>query len=247
MSAFDKDAANKAGADDQITEKFLEHLVGDGKKFTDQEALAKGKYESDLHVGNLERQIAELREDIDKGSKIDELMELVRNQQNPPKDQNDSNDGNDDTSPGPMSPEELKALIETHVSERDTQTTELRNVVEVDKALTSKFGEAAGRILNDRAIGLDMSVDEMKVLASKNPKAFYRLMGMDDTRKSDSSTLLGGSQRSEGVPIKNATDKTWAYYQDIRRKDKALYHSPKMQQEIADARVAGGEAFFSNS
>ena len=246
MSAFDTNVGTPS-VKDQVTENFLEHLVGDGKKFTDQEALAKGKYESDVHVTNLERQLAELREDIDKGSKIDELMEMIRNQNQPKEPEDPPNDGNGETSPGQMSEEELKALINTHVSERDTQATESRNVAEVDKALMDKFGDAAGRILTDKAAALSMSVDEMKSLASRNPKAFYRLMEMDSTRTGDSSNLLGGSQRSEGVPLKGVTTKDWAYYQDLRRKDKKLYYSPKMQQEIADARVAGGETFFSNS
>ena len=251
MSAFDKDAANKPGAADLITEDFLGHLVGDGKKFSDQESLAKGKYESDLHVSNLERQLAELREDVDQGVKITELMELVREQNKPAdKDQDKSTVVPGETSSGQMTEEELKALIATHVSERDRQTSEARNLGEVDAVLTTKFGDSAGRVLHEKATGLGMSVDEMRVLASRNTKAFFRLMGLDgDNKSTDTGTLMGGGQRSEGVQNKGVT-RNFAFYQAMRRdkKTKALYYSPKMQQQMMDDRTAmGAEAFDNNS
>ncbi len=247
MSAFDKDAANKAGATDQVTEDFLGHLVGDGKKFSDQESLAKGKYESDLHVVNLERQLGELREDLDQGAKITELMEMVR-KQNEPKDQDKSPVVPSDTSSGQMTEEELKALIATHVSERDKQSHEARNLVEADKALAVKFGDSAGRVISERAANLDMTVDDMKTLAGLNPKAFFRLMGMDGSNKStDTGTLLGGAQRSEGVQLKGAESRNSAFYNKMRKESKGTYYSPKVQMQMMKDAEAMGDAFYSNS
>ena len=59
---------------------------------------------------------------------------------------------------------------------------------------------------------MNMTVDEMKALAAKNTKAFLSLMDMDGTSKvSESSSLLGGGQRSEGVEIKGAETRNSAY------------------------------------
>jgi len=245
MSAFDTNAPTGD------PENYLDHLVGEDKKFTDTEALARGKYEADKHVGNLERQLAELKEDMQEAGKIDELMELVRNQQqqnkaidDPPK------EGPGDTSSGQLTTEELKALIETHVTERDKQSTEVRNLTEVDRALADKFGDNAGQVLSNRATVVDMTVDEMKELASRNPKAFYRLMGMDsDSRKVESGNMMGGGQRSEGEQIKRGGSRDFAYYQEMRRdkKTKHLYYSPKIQQQMANDAEVMGAAFYSNS
>ena len=98
MSAFDKDAPNPG---EVITENFLDHLVGEGKKFTDPEAMAKGKYESDRHVSNLEKQLAELKEDLDKATQMDEMMELIRNQQKPVEPEPDNVD------PGQTGPDQM--------------------------------------------------------------------------------------------------------------------------------------------
>lgn len=247
MSAFDKDAQNQSEIN-TITENFLENLVGEGKKFPDTEALARGKHAADQHVDNLERQITELREDIDQGSKINELMELVRNQNKPQETNTPQNEGPGDTSSGQMTEEELKVLIETHVSERDRQSTEASNVAEADRVLAEKFGDSAGRILNERAASLGMAVEEMKALAAKNPKVFSRLMGMDgDNRPRESSSLLGSNQRSEGVQIKGANTRDSAYYEKLRKENKSLYYKPKTQMQLMKDAEALGEAFYINN
>lgn len=248
MSAFDTNAPT--GELNEVTDNFLGHLVGEDKKFVDTEALAKGKYEADKHVVNLERQIAELREDMSEAGKIDELMKLVREQQEHQNKANENNppnvEGPNDTSSGQMTTEELKALITAHTSELTEQAIAAKNIATVDKALEEKFGEAASRTLHDRAVRMDMSVDEMKVLAASNPKAFYRLMGMDQTTVQPGG-LLGDSQRSEGVQIKSGSSRNFAHYQEMRRKDKHTYYSPRMQQQMIKDAETMGDAFYSNS
>jgi len=243
MSAFDTNAP-KPEEDDQITEDFLGHLVGEGKKFTDNEALARGKHESDRHVTNLERQLAELREDLAQGAQITELMELVRNQSQtatevPPV------DDSSDTSSGQMSPEELKALIEDHVSERDKRSTEAMNLAEVEGALHDKYGESAVRIMHDRAIRMDMTVDELKTLASRNPKAFYRLIGMDQDNTPEPGNMIGGGQRSESGQKRNANVRNFAWYQQKRRENKGAYYAPTFQAQLAKDAEEQGDAFYS--
>jgi len=243
MSAFN----DKIPADpDPITQDFLDNLVGEGKKFADPEALAKGKYEADVHVTNLERQLAEMRNDIDQGAKITELMELVREQHKPaPKDLDKSPVVPGDTSSGQMTEDELKSLIEQHVSERDKQTSVTKNITDSEKALEDKYGEAAGRVITTRAAELGMSVDQMKELAGTSPKVFSRLVGLDD-KASFSGTFLGETQRSEGATLKSADTRNFAFYQDLRKKNRAHYYSPKVQMQMMKDREEMGRKAFGN-
>jgi hypothetical protein len=244
MSAFDgKPTPSEI---ETITENFLENLVGEGKKFADPEALARGKHEADKFVEDLKRQNAELREDMEKAAKVEELLEEIRNQKEltANKDPNDHVDPGD-TSSDQMTPDALKALIETHVSERDAKRTATQNLAEVDKVLTEKYGEGAASILSSRADDLGMSTDEMKDLAARNPKAFLRLVGAD-AETQQSSTLLGNSQRSEGVQIKGAETRDFAFYQKIRRESKNRYHSVDVQKQMWKDAEAMGAAFYGN-
>jgi hypothetical protein len=245
MSVFDNDGTNQS-AEETITENFLENLVGEGKKFTDPEALAKGKYEADKFVKNLERQNAELREDLEKTAKLDELMELVRKQNEsvvqpvttPVVDPSD-------TSSDQMTPEALKALVEKHVTERETAAKQEKNIAEANRMMEEKFGDTAGRVLVSRAAEVGMAVDDVKQLASQNPKAFAKLMGLDGDNKTPTGGLVGGTVRSESV-VSNATARNAAYYKKLRKENKGAYYNPKVQtQMIKDAEDLGA-AFYSN-
>lgn len=59
-------------------ETYLGKLVGEGKKFSDVEGLAKGKLESDQMISFLENQAKELREELQKRSTLDEFMQKLQ-------------------------------------------------------------------------------------------------------------------------------------------------------------------------
>lgn len=244
MSVFDADG--NPVDDNPITENFLDHLVGDGKKFTDPEALAKGKYEADKFVKDLERQNAELREDIGKATQIEELMTMVREQNKPvvepaPLPVVDPSD----TSSDQMTPEALKALIETHVNERDLASLREKNVAQADRAMTEKFGDSAGRVLSTRASELGMSLEDLKEVAAKNPTAFSALIGTKESTASP--VLLGGVQRSESGTLVDANARDSKYYNNLRKTNKAAYYQPKVQQQMIDDAQTMGAAFYGNS
>jgi len=246
MSVFEETGGTTQTTEETITENFLENLVGDGKKFTDPEALAKGKYEADKFVKDLERQNAELREDLEKTAKLDELMELVRNQ-NKAEAQPANTPVVDpsDTSSDQMTPEALKALVEQHVNERETTAKQEKNIAEANRMMEEKFGDTAGRVLVTRAAEVGMAVEDVKQLASQNPKAFAKLMGLDASNPTPSGNLLGGNVRSESV-ISNANTRNSAYYSKLRKENKGNYYSPKVQQQMVNDAEALGAAFYSN-
>src|SRR5258706_3898678 len=66
-------------------EKFYEELVGAGKKFSDQEALAKGKWDSDQYIrfkeaefDKLRDDYLKLREDYNARAKVEELIDQIQ-------------------------------------------------------------------------------------------------------------------------------------------------------------------------
>jgi len=236
MSAFDTKPEGTT-PEENIDDPFT-HLVGEDKKFKTPQDLAKGKIESDRFIVDLQRQIAELQEDISSSAKVDELLKLVRDQKAPVAEK---------TAPDPTDPvldaDKLKALIESHVNEREVLTTRQKNLAEADKILEANYGQGAATVLHSRASELGMSVDELKEIASRNPKAFAKLIGSD---AKEGSTLLGKTQRSEAGTISNAGKHDFTYYNELRRKNKALYHSVDVQAQMFKDRMSMGPAFFGN-
>jgi hypothetical protein len=238
MSAFDNDNKDKAPED----KNYLEELVGEGKKFRDAESLAKGKFESDQHISNLERQLSELREDLEKDDKVDKLLELVRSQikdQDPPAKSPNGGTGNEhgdgkspsDTS-SDLTEEQLKSLIESHLSEHETTNQRKKNLEEVDKALDEHFGERAGTHLQAKATELNLSLKEMEEMAARNPRAFFQLIGLNTKGKPTPSMMMGGGRSDEvGAGPKDGR-RDFAFYQKMRRENKKLYYTPTMQHQM---------------
>jgi hypothetical protein len=51
-----------------------------------------------------------------------------------------------------------------------------------------------------------------------------------------------GSVRTEGVNMQSSSERNFDYYQKLRRENKSLYYTPKVQREMmADATRLGGK------
>src|SRR5688572_23205514 len=78
------------GFDD--TKDYFTELVGDGKKFNDEKALAKGKAFADHHISLLEAEKAEmveehrkLREELNARAALEELIDQMKKEPTEPK------------------------------------------------------------------------------------------------------------------------------------------------------------------
>lgn len=253
MSVFDPNTETEGDSDP------FETLVGEGKKFKTPQDLAKGKLESDKFIRDLERQISEMKEDLDKSSKIEELLELARSQQkdkaaqSPPsgnenREDNDGGTGDpNDTSSG-LTDERLKALIESQLSTVETARSRQNNLKEVDAILEEKFGETAKSFLKTKSSEIGMSIDELKDLASRNPKAFFQLTGVTVggvPNRNQSVTV--GSSRSDGTAVYGgkSENRDFAYYQKLRKENKKQYYNSATQAQMyKDVKEIPKEIFY---
>lgn len=252
MSVFDETKSQETTEQTQEEKDYLEELVGEGKKFKDAQALAKGKFESDRYIQNLERQLNELREDLTKEDKIDQLMELVRSQNNQSTNNPPNGVGNEDAGGGEdpngtssdLTEERLRELIESTVTERENTTKRQSNLNEVDRTLEEKFGDKAGHFVNEKAKELGMSLKEMEDLAARNPRAFFQLTGVNQSARSQ-STLVGGGRPGETETSSSRGEvRNFAYYQKMRRENKSKYYTPEVQHQYIKDAEAMGDSFF---
>jgi hypothetical protein len=249
MSVF-KEGSESNQTAEEIT-SYLDRIVGEkGDNWKDPETLAKGKYEADKYIGDLERQLEELRQEVVKDDKLDKLMEMFKSQSKDPQGSGGSvptpDKDPDDTSSGQMADEQIRALIETHVSQRENETTRQKNLKEVEAYMQKEYGATANATIRAKAAELGMTTQELEEAAARNPKAFFRLVGADTGRTKDQSALVGTSRRSEAAPS-GPTGRDWAWYQDLRRKSKNQYFAPATQQQLIRDREALGDAFWGRS
>jgi hypothetical protein len=251
MSAFDQ--TNESPATTEESEEvtsYLERLVKDrGDNWKDPEVLAKGKIEADRFIEDLKRQNEELRKDLQREDKLDNLIELIKSTKATDDHGGSKTDDHSDedrahNSGSEFSEEKIAALIKQHIAERETETTREKNVREVQEYLDRKYDDGGRKLISSLSSEIGMSKEELKGLAASNPKAFLRLVGdSNSAAKQTTGNIVGSSSNTEAV-IGRGDVRDWNYYQNLRRTKKTLYHSPQTQKQMLRDREALGEDRF---
>jgi hypothetical protein len=224
----------------------LADLVGEGKKFKTADDLAKAKLESDRFIESLQRENKEMREDLSARLTVEQALAKQREAGNvePPKPT--------ENTPNPQRQVDLGDQIEQALAKRDQAKTVQSNIEIVTTKMTEVFGsiDKAAETISARSKELGMSVESLQQMAASNPKAFYKLIGVED--KPPATNPTSSWQRAKNpAAMKSAVSEstvkpgTYAYYQEIRRSDPATYYTPRVQLAMdRDAREKG-QSFYS--
>lgn len=232
----------------QSQESFLAKLVeAKGDNWKDPEVLAKGKLESDKYIAELERQLKEMQEDLKKEDYAEKILQEIRNKATDTSNVSQSLPNNntagtkDETTPqASLSEEDLKSLVEKTLTEREKQSTVSQNIKLVEDELVKQYGTEVQATLKKKSEELGISMKRMEELASESPSAFFALLG---EHKKTFNPMVNSSVRTEGVNMQASTERNWAYYQKLRRENKNLYYTPKIQQQLMDDKMRLGEKF----
>lgn len=238
-------------ADDQgSSESVLDTLVGDGKKFENVEALAKGKAESDEHISKIEQENADLKvkvEELAKGEtkqkQIDDLLEAI-------KAKTEGSEG-DKT----MSQEELVALTKSIYQDEKAAETKAANRARGNALVLGEVEgnvEAARLLVAERAQALGMSVEALAGLSETSPEAFATLIKGTSDRTvlpTGSTTQLDGQRTdalgNQGPVLEIDGYKTKAWF-DERRKELGVgkfLNDQAIQRELVRSMNGLGERF----
>ncbi len=220
----------------------FEDLVGDGKKYRDQEAAAKAIVEKDRFIEQLKRETAEMREAIAKREKesafIDKLEALTKakspDAQEPP-----AHDGTD-TGATAVRPEDVEKILEA----REAKKRREDNLGSAINRLQELYGDDYKRHVSRQAQSLGMTTQELTDLAARSPDAFFRTLGVDTARQTDAFTAPPRSSMSP--PPAQAGVKNYAYFDKLRaEKGETYYFSPTVQNEMWNSlKQLGEEAFY---
>jgi hypothetical protein len=228
-------------------ESFLQKLVeAKGDNWKDPEVLAKGKLEADGYIKTLEEQLAQMREDLKERDYKAQVLEQLQNKAAETTAANTgvpNNNGSVDeqNTTASISEEDLKSLVEKTLSQREKDALVQGNLAQVDKALADSFGTEALSVVQKKAEELGMSIERMKDIAAESPNAFFALIG--EKPKQPINPMIQGSVRTEGVNMQASAERDWSYYQKLRRENKNLYYTPKVQQQLMEDKMRLGDKF----
>lgn len=234
----------------QPQESYLQKLVETrGENWKDPEVLAKGKMEADAYIKNLEDQLTQMRDDLSKQDYAAKLLQQLEGKasattnEKPLASNNNNNDGGTATGGDTnlaVSEDVLKSLVEKTLTERDSKAITQQNISVVDSKLEELYGtEARSHVIN-KSKELGVSIERMQEIAAESPSAFFSLIG--EPQKSF-KPMTQGSVRTEGVTNQSSSERDWSYYQNLRRENKHLYYSPKVQQQLMEDKMRMGDKF----
>jgi hypothetical protein len=233
----------------QTKESFVDHLVGDGKKFKDIEALAKGKLEADRHIGEITKTLDELRAELAKQDYAKNLLEQMSKgsetgaEQPPPVTTSSSNTENTT-----QSASDFEALVEKVITAKEKSKTASQNISVVGEEMQKQYGDKTADVLKAKSLELNMSLDRLKEIAAESPTAFFQLIGvkkMGEKTSTSTGVTTQSTIRSENFNS-YSQDRTFEYYQKMRKENRSLYYSPKIQNTMLQDRERLGDRFYNS-
>lgn len=226
------------------SKSYLPDLVGEGKKFKDTEALAKGKAFADAMIEFQNKQMDELRADYKKlreehmaGKSLQELIDQMKSQ--PPNSDHKPPEVKPEDRPV-FNPDEVISLFDKRFDERETARRQENNFKQVRDKLTERYGNNHAAVLKKQIDDLGMTVAEADQMARSNPKLFERTFGLDVQHQSSFDNLPRGTYRPE---MSNQPKRDYEYYRSMRKTDPDNYWSPKIQMQMHEDAQRLGDAF----
>lgn len=232
---------NKKDESDETTKKSFsayEELVGPGKKFKDQEALAKGKSEADDYIKHLQDEIKGMREDMARLETEQKHKETQQEIENLRKEiqqaRSDTSEG--ETTAPELTEDHLRNIVNDTLEQRETTVRATSNVEQVNSALLAKYGDpaAARTVVAKRADELGMTVEALTAMAAKSPKAVLALL---EAEPKQSFTKIGHQSDVNTAKLNqentaDTTPQTEADFEKLRRENPRQYWTPAVQNQL---------------
>jgi hypothetical protein len=219
---------------------YLSELVGEGKKFSDTSALARGKWESDNYIKTLERQMDELRQDftrLDTESKSRASIEELLNQKQPSSQEPTVRTETTQAKPDPN----YDDIFDQRIRQHEQRKREQENLSMVTNRLAERFGNDYQTKLQQTIDSVGLDQDMARNMARRSPEAFLKLVGVEQTTQPFQSpprpTSLNSLQKVQ-------KERTWSFYQELKKNSPAEYRSAKTNVQMHQDAQRLGEAFF---
>lgn len=220
---------------------FLAQLVGEGKKFGDVAALAKGKAESDAFIARLQGELAGLREELTKRDRLGELIDRLEKPTAP------TTPPAAETPPQPQSegfdPSKLEDIVKRMLEGERQKTLAEQNLDTVKKTLEQRFGPGYGHHLKEKAAQLGVSTDFLDQTAKQSPTAFFNILGINSQASNGGGYTPPASQGRPSFEPANA-QRDMAFYNKLKASDPSKYWSPAIQNQMHNDALKLGEKFF---
>lgn len=219
---------------------YFEELVGEGKKFSDAAALARGKVEADAFIETIKQENDALRRELQARANFEEMLDkLSKNSLKGEDDQSDQNKGENPPS-APTTPEDIAKLVNDQLQAAREKERREANLQLAKAELEKVYGRDYPTKLKAKAEELGVGVQFLNDMAAKTPKAFLELVSPVRDRSTGITPPSGIVPPTSGrTGVKN-----YAYYQKLQKENPALRSDAKFQRELLNEAMRQGSNFY---
>lgn len=204
---FDTETTKQTNSDDPLADLLASIKNDKGEpKYKDVQAALAALKESQEFIPTLlteksqvQKELEQAREELTKRQTLEELTEALKSkpqQKEPVETPQGKPDG--------VGVADIDKLLEQKLAQRDQVATQSSNLKSVVDQVTAKYGDKASEHIRKIAESVGSTVDELKNIASTNPKLALRLLdvnGSTPAPNSVSSTRNGTREISEDNPM----------------------------------------------
>lgn len=200
----------------------VSEYVGEGKKYQTVEDALKATDHAQAHIANLEKEQAELREELSRRLTMDEALSKIKAEQD--------NAGQPSVE---LDESKLEEIINSKLRSVEAQKTVATNINTVIEKLTAKYGdtEKAREAYMTKANELGLSIESLNKLSGESPTAVLSMLGVD-TKQEVIPQTTQSSVNTESFTQGGIREGTYAYYENLRKTDPTTYFSPSVQNEM---------------
>lgn len=225
------------------TGEVFSKYVGEGRKYKDAEELAKAKEHADTFIEHLKQETTEVKEELNKRLSAEEALSNAANEKAKEVPQGDTNSE-------PVDEARLAELVKKTMTEMEQSKTADSNLQEAGRLLSEATGsvENAQKKLSEVSEETGISVDELKSMGSKSPKALMKLAGLEGgASKKEGNSFSANTAKTSvnseayGANNTNRGDQpgTAEHFNKLRKEDPAKYFGKDTQLEILKAKING--------
>jgi hypothetical protein len=217
----------------------LKELIGPGKKYADVKTALGSILPAQDHIAKLEREQAELREDLNGRLTVEESIKSLT-----------SSAPTGHQPEGSLDQNRIVKLVQDTVVGLKTHETQATNLETVRNEIIEKLGsvDKANDFINQKAQELGVTTDRLKEIAANEPLVFRQsVMTSLGAQSEPTPTKMGGGDQT--TPGQQQMDpnqgrRNFAWYQELRRKDPNTYHSVSNRSQMEkDAQEQGSEFY----
>lgn len=223
------------------SQNYYENLVGEGKKFKDNESLARGKAESDAFIERLKAETEALRKELNTKASFETILDQIKSSKEP-------------ANPAPITTQGEQRQVELDdsvleqrladiLTRREQQRAHEGNLEKAVRVMREQYGDQAQAVINHKASEIGMTPAALQKIATESPSAFFRLVGVSDTPVRDQAPVVARNGLNTIPAAEQGNVKNKAYYDRLKNSDPKRYNDPKttseMMKSLAECRRRG--------